>query len=219
MANTYFNYTNPVTPGATILSSKYNGDFRAVERAFDTLPAPNELVTSYKNVGTTAGTATAFTLNLPAFDASFGYTMGMQIVAKLHVTNTGPSTISVNGLPPKTIVNLISGLGPLEAGDMRVGAMYSLRYDGTNFQLMNATSNVVARTLANANAAAASVASANASIAAATPAYSNVMNNVLKVGSVKFFDTVVDPNLMYPGTTWVALAGTSSAAKGWRRTA
>lgn len=219
MANTYFNYTNPVTPGATILSSKYNGDFRAVERAFDTLPAPNELVASYKNVGVTAGTATAFTLNLPAFDASFGYTMGMQVVIKPHVTNTGPSTISVNGLPPKMIVNLISGLSPLESGDMRVGAMYSLRYDGTNFQLMNATSNVVARTLANANAAAASAASANASIAAATPAYSNVLNNVLKVGSVKFFDPTLDPNLVYPGTTWVALAGTSLLAKGWRRTA
>lgn len=219
MANTYFNYTNPVTPGATILSSKYNGDFRAVERAFDTLPAPNELVASYKNVGTTAGTATAFTLNLPAFDASFGYTMGMQVVIKLHVTNTGPSTISVNGLPAKTIVNLVSGLGPLEAGDMRVGAMYSLRYDGTNFQLVNSSSNVVTKTLANANAAAASAANANASIVAATPVYNNALNNVLKINSVKFFDPAVDPNSLYPGTTWVALAGTSTLAKGWRRTA
>lgn len=219
MANTYFNYTNPVTPGATILSSKYNGDFRAVERAFDTLPAPNELVASYKNVGVTAGTTTAYTLNLPAFDASFGYTMGMQVVIKLHVTNTGPSTISVNGLPVRNIVNLISGLGPLAAGDMRVDAMYSLRYDGTNFQLMNATSNVVAQTLADANSASASATSANAAVVAAGPAYSNAMTTVLKVGAVKFFDTAVDPNLYYPGTTWVQLAGTSSVAKGWRRTA
>lgn len=219
MANTYFNYTNPVTPGATILSSKYNGDFRAVERAFDTLPAPNELVASYKNVGVTAGTTTAYTLNLPAFDASFGYTMGMQVVIKLHVTNTGPSTISVNGLPVRNIVNLISGMGALTAGDMRVGAMYSLRYDGTNFQLMNATSNVVAQTLANATSASTSAASANAAVVAAGTAYSNIMNTVLKVGAVKFFDTAVDPNVVYPGTTWLALAGTSLVAKGWRRTA
>lgn len=219
MANTYFNYANPVTPGATILSSKYNGDFRAVERAFDTLPAPNELVASYKNVGTTAGTSTAFTLNLPAFDASFGYTMGMQVVVKLHVTNTGPSTISVNGLPAKNILNLISGLGPLESGDLRAGAMYSLRYDGTDFQLMNATSNVIAKTVANANAAAASAATVTNAVNTAIPAYNNMLATVLKVGSVKFFDPAIDPNLSYPGTTWVQLAGTSALAKGWRRTA
>lgn len=208
MTNTYFNYTNPVMPGSTILTSKYNGDFRAVERAFDTLPSPNELVGSYKNVGVTAGTASAFTLSIPSFDPSFGYAVGMQVIAKMHVSNNGPSTLSVNGLPAKPVVNLISGLGPLVNGDLRVGAMYELRYDGSRFQVMNATSNVVAQTLTNANAAAVSA-------AAATTAF----NNSIKVNSVKFFDPSVDPNVAYPGTTWVMLPGTSTAAKGWRRTA
>lgn len=208
MTNTYFNYTNPVMPGSTILSSKYNGDFRAIERAFDTLPSPNDLVGSYKNVGVTAGTTSAFTLNIPSFSPLFGYATGMQVVAKMHATNTGPSTISVNGLPAKPIVNLISGLGPLVDGDLRAGAMYELRYDGSRFQVMNATSNVVSQTIINASAAAAS-----ASIA------TTAFNNSIKVGSIKFFDTSVDPNVAYPGTTWTMLSGTSTAAKGWRRTA
>lgn len=208
MTNAYFNYTNPVMPGATILSSKYNGDFRAVERAFDTLPSPNELIGSYKNVGVTAGTTTAFTVNIPSFDPSFGYATGMQVIVKMHVTNSGPSSISVNGLPAKPVVNLISSLGPLVAGDLRVGAMYELRYDGSRFQVMNATSNVVSQTLSNANAAAAS----------ATRAVDS-FNNSIKIGSVKFFDPSVNPNVAYPGTVWMMLPGTSSAAKGWRRTA
>lgn len=207
MTNAYFNYTNPVMPGSTILTSKYNGDFRAVERAFDTLPSPNELLGSYKNVGVTTGTPTAFMLYIPSFNPSFGYAMGMQVIVKMHVTNTGPSTLSVNGLPAKPIVNLISGLGPLVNGDMRSGAMYALRYDGTRFQVMNATSNVVERTLANAAAAATSAGAAL-----------TTFNNSIKVNSVRFFDTTVDPNVAYPGTTWVQLPGTSTTAKGWRRT-
>lgn len=219
MANTYFNYTNPVKPGSPILSSKYNGDFSAVERAFDTLPAPNELVTSYKNFGTTSGSGSAYALNLEAFDPSFGYPLGMQVVVKVHVDNTGPATISVNGLPAVTIINLVTGLGPLVARDMRVGAVYSLRYDGANFQLVNASSNAVADTATCAAEAKAAAATAKAAADNVAPLYANLFAGPLAVNAVKFYDPAVNPNTLYPGTTWVQLSGTSSSAKAWRRTA
>lgn len=219
MANSYFNFTNPVVPGSPIMSAKYNGDFRAVERAFDTLPSPSDLVTSYKNFGVTSGTATAYRVTLPSFDVNFGYATGMQVVAKVHVNNSGPATLSVNGLPPKNILNLITGLGPLQAGDLRKDAIYSLRYDGVNFQVVNAVSNAVASTKTNADAAKAAADTVKSAATLAETRYANLLNGPLRVGAVKFYTPDVDPNTLYPGTTWVQLPGTSSVANGWRRTA
>lgn len=219
MANSYFNFTNPVVPGSPIMSTKYNGDFRAVERAFDTLPSPSDLVTSYKNFGATTGSSTAYRLSLPAFDVSFGYAVGMQAVVKVHVNNSGPSTISINGLPAKPIVNLITGLGPLQANDLRKDAIYSLRYDGVNFQVVNAVSNAVAWTKTNADIAKAAADNVKQAATLAETRYANLLNGPLSVGAVKFYTPDVNPNALYSGTTWVQLPGTSSVAYGWRRTA
>lgn len=219
MANPYFNFTNPVAPGAPILSNKYNGDFRAVERAFDILPAPNELIASYKNFGVTAGSPTAYTLTLASFDASFGYAIGMQVVVKMHVSNSGPATISLNGLTPVPIVNLVGGLGPLVANDMRQNAIYSLRYDGANFQLVNASSNLVEASKTAATNAKSAMDTAQSLLSTVTSAYTNLLNGPLRVGAIKFYATGTNPNTLYPGTTWTQLTGTSSVAKGWRRTA
>lgn len=219
MANSYFNFTNPVVPGSPIMSAKYNGDFRAVERAFDTLPSPNDLITSYKNFGVTTGSATAYRLSLPAFDTEFGYATGMQAVVKVHVNNSGPATISINGLPVKPIVNLITGLGPLQANDLRKDAIYSLRYDGVNFQVVNAVSNAVALTKMNADTAKAAADDVKQAATLAETRYANLLSGPLCVGAVKFYTPDVDPNTLYPGTTWTQLPGTSSVAYGWRRTA
>lgn len=219
MTNPYFNYTNPVAPGAPILSNKYNGDFKALERAFSTLPDPNDLIASYKNFGITTGSTTAYSLQLDDFDSSFGYTLGMQVVIKMHVSNTGPATISVNGLPSVPMLNLLGGNGPLESNDLRSGVIYSLRYDGSSFQLANPSTNYVARV--RASAVTAKNASDNASSLATSvnSAYANLLNGPLAVGAVKFYDVSVNPNTLYPGTTWVQLSGTSPSVKGWSRTA
>ena len=98
------------------------------------------------------GTANAKTVTLNA-----GYTayfQGMYFAAEVNTTNTGATTIDVNALGAKTVVD--QGGNALGAGDLQAGGVYEFRYDGTNFQLMGGDANIVASTLqlrANINTA------------------------------------------------------------------
>ncbi|HEX2925679.1 MAG TPA: hypothetical protein VHP38_05405 [Ruminiclostridium sp.] len=79
----------------------------------------------------TSGTANTYTANLnPAPSALID---GMGLVVKIHAANTGTSTLNVNGLGAKPIID---GKGrTIQAGKLLNGRIYSLKYDGANFQL------------------------------------------------------------------------------------
>lgn len=64
-----------------------------------------------------------------------GYTIGLPLNVKVNNTNSGTSTINVNGLGGQSIVNADgSQLGP---GSLVDGQVAQLMYDGERFQLMN----------------------------------------------------------------------------------
>ena len=178
MANTYFNYMDPVEPGDRLESTKYNGDFSAIARAFDILPSPDALASNTGNYARSQGTSTAYTVTLPRFDGRFGYITGMQVLLNIHVNNTGAATLNINGLGPKPLVNLTTALGPLVANDLRAGTIYSIRYDGTRFQVVNTVSGAVnasqtaatQATTAATNAGTSATNAANSASAAATSA-------------------------------------------------
>src|SRR5690606_38364346 len=58
---------------------------------------------------------------------------GTRITVKFHLANTGAATINVNGLGAKSILR--SGGTALTAGIIKINAVMSLVYDGTNFIL------------------------------------------------------------------------------------
>lgn len=60
------------------------------------------------------------------------YTLGLTFNVKAANTNTGATTINVNGLGAKAIT--VQG-NALAAGDIQSGQIYSLIYDGTQFEL------------------------------------------------------------------------------------
>jgi hypothetical protein len=62
-------------------------------------------------------------------------TVGQIIYMAAHVQNTGPATLDVNGLGA-TAIKKTDG-SDLRAGDILIGAVCHLNYDGTNFQLLN----------------------------------------------------------------------------------
>ncbi len=68
----------------------------------------------------------------PAYAA---YTAGMKIRVKIANINTGASTINVDSLGAKNIVKYVGTA--LVAGDLPVGAIAEMQYDGTNFQLQH----------------------------------------------------------------------------------
>jgi len=79
-----------------------------------------------------AGAANIYTVTLNA--GYVAYFQGMAFLAEINVTNTGATTINVNGLGAKTLQT--------QAGDamsnasLVAGGVYEFRYDGTVFQLM-----------------------------------------------------------------------------------
>lgn len=80
---------------------------------------------------TTAGVANTYTLTLSP--APTVYVDGMPIAVKINIANTSTSTINVNGLGAKTILD--SKGNALTSGKLKVGIVYTLRYNGTNFIL------------------------------------------------------------------------------------
>jgi hypothetical protein len=77
------------------------------------------------------GNANTYSIILAPAPAS--YVEGMGVTIKISATNTGASTLNVNGLGARPIID---GRGNvLKANKLLLGRIYSLRYDGANFQL------------------------------------------------------------------------------------
>jgi hypothetical protein len=82
-----------------------------------------------------ASTTAANTYTATLAPAPTAYTTGMRVSIKFTNTNTNAATINLNSLGAKSIVT-ISG-SALAGGEIASGMIADLRYDGTNFQLLN----------------------------------------------------------------------------------
>lgn len=82
---------------------------------------------------TGASTATAYAVTLAP--AVTGYTTGMMLSFIATVANTGPLTVNVNGLGARTIKKYATA--NLSSGDITVGQLVTVIYDGANFQLLS----------------------------------------------------------------------------------
>jgi len=83
-------------------------------------------------VGTVAGTANAITLT-PA-PAITGYVAGQKFSFIVGATNTGSTTVAISGLAAKTCHN---GTLALVGGELRIGDLITVQYDGTYMQVLN----------------------------------------------------------------------------------
>lgn len=86
-----------------------------------------------------SGTGAAYTLSYPANTS--GYVNGMSVTFKSHIANTGAATININSHGPVNIVNTANAT--LSAGDIKLGQVVTLVYDGTNFQMTTTSGNVL----------------------------------------------------------------------------
>jgi hypothetical protein len=80
---------------------------------------------------TVSGTNTITATVTPSLTA---YAVGQTFKFIAAATNTGAVTINISALGAKSIVK--NGSTPLGAGDIIVGNLYQIVYDGTNFQLV-----------------------------------------------------------------------------------
>lgn len=77
----------------------------------------------------TTGTANTYAVTLSP--APTAYADGMALCVKINVASTGASTINVNGLGAKTILDSLGNA--ITAGGLKASTPYTLRYNGTNF--------------------------------------------------------------------------------------
>ena len=91
--------------------------------------------TGYTWGGTAGGTANALTFSVtPAITA---YVAGQTFNFQVNAVNTAAATLAVNGLTATAIVK--EGGSALTAGDLPVGAIVQVTYNGTNFRLNRTT--------------------------------------------------------------------------------
>jgi microcystin-dependent protein len=83
----------------------------------------------------TTGSANTYVANLsPSVTA---YVAGQKFLLNINATNTGASTINFNAVGAKSIVK--NGATALQGGELVSGRLYTIIYDGTNFQVVNPT--------------------------------------------------------------------------------
>ena len=157
------NYVHPANHPASIITQDANNRFASdTEKAAWNAKAGTSVATTSANglmssedkillanregYGTTAGTGTAYTVTVSPGPASL--VDGLGLAVKIHLQNTGSATININGLGARTIRK--SNGNALAAGNLRQNAIYTLRYNGTDFILQgeggeygNATSSEV----------------------------------------------------------------------------
>ena len=95
--------------------------------------------------GVASGSANTYTVTLNPPLTS--YTEGVAVAVKINASNTGASTININGKGAKSIRDPRGDA--LTAGKLIAGSIYTLRYNGTNFILQGegATGNATASDL------------------------------------------------------------------------
>ncbi len=97
------------------------------------------------------GVADAYTISLN--NPYTAYFDGMYFLCSIPADNTGAATIDVNGLGAQAIQ---IGGSALSGAELQAGSIYLLHYDGTNFQLLNASAGgggaISQATLTNSNA-------------------------------------------------------------------
>lgn len=177
MTNDYYNGGSE-TAHTLARSSAENADRAAVAAGFDRLPAEAVLKQGRVTYGTDTGTANAYLVALPHAPAS--YTAGLAVAFKPANTNTGASTINVDSLGVKNIKR--RGGVALAAGDIDANAVVELRYDGTEFQLLNViatTDATLPLSVANGGTGASTAESARAGLAVPGLADDNTLSGTL----------------------------------------
>lgn len=130
-------YTVTVANGQTQITSSNIAQLSTAP-FFPTLPSVPASVQNqgWVYAGTDTGAANAYVITFVAGQpVPTSYKTGMKVSFKALNTNTGASTINVNGLGTVAI-RRATGVA-LAAGDITTGGIVELTYDGTNFQMAN----------------------------------------------------------------------------------
>jgi len=126
--------TDAAESGAEVITNK-STDFAAANRNDTKYPSTEAVYENFQPIwyGTTTGADLLYVSTLAP--APTAYAAGMKVMIMFGTTNTGASAINLNGLGAKAIRKGTGGATALSASDLVVTKIYTLIYDGTNFQI------------------------------------------------------------------------------------
>jgi hypothetical protein len=124
-------------PNTPIQSSQVNANFSATANELNAF----ENLVACENVGYGVDTGTANNYIVSIAGSPFLLTPGLLVTFEVLNTNTGASTLNLNGLGSKNIT--LPGMGALPANYLLAGSIAIVEYDGTEFQLISQSTQVV----------------------------------------------------------------------------
>lgn len=137
MSNDYFEHTtHRVSDGSIARGADVNNPLDQVEQGFESLPPLQSLLQGKISYAVDTGAANVYVV---AMDRAYtSYADGMTVVFKASATNTGASTINVDGLGAVAIRR--SDGAAVAANDIQVSRISTLRYNSTSgtFEIQNA---------------------------------------------------------------------------------
>lgn len=162
----YYTYGNTLIDGSIASATELKAEFQAIETGLAKLPSVNNIKSGAINFSLDSGEVNAYSATIEQLLLS--YYEGLLVHIKVANTNTGPSTLSVNGLPPMPILNK-SGNTLLD-GDMQAGSVVALFYNGAGFELDSIPHSIVLSSISSKDDAELARSEAEAAQAAAESA-------------------------------------------------
>ena len=130
----------PITIPNVFQNQTGNIPLSQLDTDFSTLATAINDPASYANYAVDSGAVNAYIITLNPAPSTLASMVGVTITFKPLVTNTGASTINVNGFGAINIVNTDSSA--LISGEIVAGNIFQLSYNGTNFILMSVSTNL-----------------------------------------------------------------------------
>ena len=130
----------PITIPNVFQNQTGNIPLSQLDTDFSTLATAINDPASYSNYAVDSGAVNAYIITLNPAPSTLASMVGVTITFKPLVTNTGASTINVNGFGAINIVNTDSSA--LISGEIVAGNIFQLSYNGTNFILMSVSTNL-----------------------------------------------------------------------------
>jgi hypothetical protein len=123
----------PVTIPNTFATATTSIPLANLDADFSTVATALNDASTYSNYALDSGTTDAYVVSLSGLSTT--YQAGLAIQFQATTANTGPCTLNVNGQGAKNII--YPDGSTLSANAIVVGAICSLMYDGTSFQLLS----------------------------------------------------------------------------------
>jgi len=128
--------TTTPTDGMSVRVDDFDNAIYKYEGTFPLGSWTTEKLNMVRNVSFTGNGASYSASSTPPFDS---YTQDLIFLSSFDSTNSGTAvSLTVNGLGHRPLrKSSVNGLVNLQAGDLKPGVVYSIMYDGSNFQMSN----------------------------------------------------------------------------------